>query len=105
MIDSKVCDRFEEVEDDVAASDEWKSLYETKMGEDRLKPYVYDWLTEESGEDGDLLKMSDVATYVHLARYHDMKLKFEVNEEHFNWCQAASDQFTYKWFGATSEYW
>lgn len=42
------------------------------MGSERLQPYVYDWLTEETGEDGTLLHMSDVATYVHLARYHDM---------------------------------
>ena len=75
------------------------------MGKEILQPAVYDWLTKETSLDLDLLKMSDVATYVHIARYHDMKLKFEVTDEHFRWCQAASDQFTYEWFGATPEYW
>ena len=105
VISSHNCERFKQVEDDVAASEEWKSLFETKMGKDLLRPNVYDWLTEKTGEDLDLLKMSDVATYVHLARYHGMELTFEVSEEHFKWCQAASDQFTYEWFGATEELW
>ena len=28
-----------------------------------------------------------------------------MTEEHFHWCRAASDQFTYDWFGATPETW
>ena len=48
---------------------------------------------------------SDIATYVWDAHYHDMKLKFEVSDDHFKWCQVASDQFTYLWLGASPEMW
>jgi hypothetical protein len=49
--------------------------------------------------------MSDVATYVHIASYHGMKLEFPVNEDHFKWCQVSSDEFTYEWLAASPEFW
>ena len=49
--------------------------------------------------------MSDVATYVHIATYHGMKLEFPVSEDHFKWCQVSSDEFTYEWLAASPEFW
>jgi len=106
LINDKNCKRFEQIEDDVAESDEWKKLYEETMGKELLPANVYDWLKENTNEDkDDLLTLSDIATYVHLATYHNIELKFLVEPTHFKWCQVASDQFTYKWFGATPELW
>ena len=49
--------------------------------------------------------MSDVATYVHIATYHGMKLNFPVNWDHFKWCQVSSDEFVYEWLAASPEFW
>ena len=49
--------------------------------------------------------MSDVATYVNIARYHDIELKFPVSDEHLKWAYVSSDQFTYKNFAASEEIW
>ena len=105
MIDESVCPRFKQIEADISKSEQWTTMFETKMGKERLQPKLYDWLTEKTGEDLDLLKMSDVATYVNIAKYHDMKLTFDVDDEHFKWTRAASDQFVYEWFAASEEIW
>lgn len=106
LINDKNCKRFEQIEDDVAESEEWKKLYEETMGKELLPANLYDWLKENTDEDkDDLLTLSDIATYVHLATYHNIRLKFDVEPDHFKWAQVASDQFTYKWFGATPELW
>ena len=101
MIDEDVCPRFKQLEADITKSEEWTTMFETKMGKDLLQPKLYNWLTEKTGEDLDLMKMSDVATYVNIAHYHDMKLTFDVDEEHYKWTRASSDQFVYQWFAAS----
>ena len=49
--------------------------------------------------------MSDVATYITWADYHDIDLKFAVSDEELKWCYAAADQFLYEWFVASDEFW
>ena len=52
-----------------------------------LNENLYDWLREETGfHDYDLLAMSDVATYVNIAKWHGMELNFPVSDEHNKWC-------------------
>lgn len=34
-----------------------------------------------------------------------MKLRFDVDDEHYKWCQVAADQFNYRNMGATPEIW
>ena len=99
------CKRFQQIEDDVEFSDEWTTLFNVKLGENLLEPDVYDWLIAVTKLNRTLYEESDIATYVWDAHYHDMKLRFDVSDEHQKWCQVASDQFTYKSFGATPEYW
>ena len=46
-----------------------------------------------------------MATYVYWAHYADIELIFDVDEQHYEWCQVSSDQSTYDWFDATDEFW
>ena len=105
LVDSSNCQRYKQIEDDVEFSDEWTTFFNVNMGEDNLEPNVYDWLIAATKLNRDLYEESDIATYVWDAHYHDMKLKFEVSDDHFKWCQVASDQFTYLWLGASPEMW
>lgn len=76
------------------------------MPDQYLNDNLYDWLREVTGyTDYDVKAMSDVATYVWDAKYHDIELKFPVSEEHFAWCEVSSDQYTYDWLAASPEMW
>lgn len=45
LTDSSNCDRFAQIEDDVAVSPEWTDLFERKMPA-YLNPNLYDYLKE-----------------------------------------------------------
>lgn len=75
------------------------------MPERHLNGGLYDWLRAETGyTDYDLMQMSDVGTYVNIANYHGMELKFPMTEDHVKWSQVSSDQFTYDWFASSPEF-
>ena len=106
LTDGKNCHRFEQLEEDVSKSPEWSELFNEKLPNEYLNENLYDWLRDETDtHDYDLLQMSDVATYVHIATWHGMKLEFPVSEEHFKWCQVSSDEFVYEWLAASPEFW
>ena len=106
LTDGKNCHRFEQLEEDVSKSPEWSELFNEKLPNEYLNENLYDWLRDETDtHDFDLLQMSDVATYVHIATWHGMKLEFPVSEEHFKWCQVSSDEFVYEWLAASPEFW
>ncbi len=82
------------------------TLFYEKLPDEYLNENLYDWLREETGYwNYDLLQMSDVATYVNIAKFHNIELGFPVSDEHNKWCQVASDQFTYAWLGGSEELW
>ena len=67
-------------------SDQWETLFNMKMPDEHLNDNLYDWLREQTGyTDYDLQQMSDVATYVNIAHYHGIELKFPVSDEHMKW--------------------
>ena len=62
------------------------------MPDKYLNENLYWWLKDVTGYYSyDLEQMSDVGTYVNIARYHGIKLKFDVDDEHFKWTQVSSD--------------
>ena len=53
---------------------------------------LYLWLQSETGYyDYDLMEMSDLATYVNIADYHGIALKFPVSDEQYKWTRVSSD--------------
>ena len=86
LTDSGNCNRYSQIEEDVEFSDEWTTLFNETLGENLLEPNVYDWLIEVTGLNKKLDEESDICTYVWDAHYHDMKLKFDVSDDHQKWC-------------------
>ena len=87
LTDGKNCKRFKQVEHSVSNSQEWQTMFNEKMPNEYLNENLYDWLREETGfYDYDLLLMSDVGTYVNIAKWHGMELSFPVSDEHNKWC-------------------
>ena len=77
-----------------------------KLGENLLETNVYSWLREVAeSEDADLKLLNNMCTYVMDTAINNIKLKFDVSEDHYKWCWVATDVWIYSQFAATPEYW